>query len=150
MCHRAEGDRIVASIDTILCPTDFSGASTYALRMAYTLARENGARVIVLHVIEGAERPVDDEGRKFVRKRLGRIQSSYPAVCLERRVREGNPSEEIVRLAAEDGCDFIVLGTHGQGGPGREVLGRVAEHVLRNARCPVLVVKGPADAAPRP
>ena len=67
---------------------------------------------------------------------------------IERVLREGNPAEEIVRLAGERGCDLIVMGTHGRRRLGRLLMGSVAEQVLRRAPCPVLTVKGePAEAA---
>jgi nucleotide-binding universal stress UspA family protein len=48
-------------------------------------------------------------------------------------------------VAAEVGCDLIVLGTHGRTGLGRMLLGSVAEQVVRRAACPVLTVKVPAE-----
>jgi hypothetical protein len=44
-------------------------------------------------------------------------------------------------VANEIRCDLIVLGTHGRTGLGRLLLGNVAEHVLRRAKCPVLTVR---------
>jgi len=55
--------------------------------------------------------------------------------------RVGVPAEEIVRLAAEEAIDLIVMGTHGWGGFRNMVLGSVAHNVLRTASCPVLVVR---------
>jgi nucleotide-binding universal stress UspA family protein len=56
------------------------------------------------------------------------------------RVRAGDPAEEIVREAVEWGADLLVLGTHARAGVPRILLGSVAETVLRNAPCAVLVV----------
>jgi nucleotide-binding universal stress UspA family protein len=58
--------------------------------------------------------------------------------------------DEILRVAAEDGCDLIVLGTHGRSGVGKLLLGSVAEQVVRRAACPVLTVRhgGPGIEAP--
>jgi nucleotide-binding universal stress UspA family protein len=52
----------------------------------------------------------------------------------------GMPAAEIVRDAAEQGADAIVLGSHGHGLVRRFMLGSVADRVIRHARCPVLVV----------
>jgi nucleotide-binding universal stress UspA family protein len=52
----------------------------------------------------------------------------------------GRPDTEIVRFAQECGADFIVMGTHGYGGVKRLLLGSVADNVVRQATCPVLVV----------
>jgi hypothetical protein len=48
----------------------------------------------------------------------------------------------IVSVAADTGCDLIVMGTHGRQGVSRVLMGSVAEHVIRNAPCPVLTTRG--------
>ena len=53
----------------------------------------------------------------------------------------GDPAGEIVRYAADAGIDVIVMGTHGRTGVDRLLLGSVAEKVMRDAPCSVLVVK---------
>ena len=60
---------------------------------------------------------------------------------MEHRLTEGDPAEEILRVAAALQCNLIVIGTHGRTGLGRLLMGSVAEEVLRKAVCPVLVVK---------
>lgn len=54
----------------------------------------------------------------------------------------GVPFEEIVRAAAEESADLIVMGTHGRRGLNRLLLGSVADRVIRLAACPVLTVRG--------
>jgi nucleotide-binding universal stress UspA family protein len=56
---------------------------------------------------------------------------------------DGEPYAEILRVAEDDGCDLIVMGTHGRTGLRRLLMGSVAEQVLRQASCPVLTVKTP-------
>ena len=53
----------------------------------------------------------------------------------------GQPAEVIAKLAAEQGCDLIVMGTHGRGGIAGLVTGSVANRLLHLASCPVLLVK---------
>ena len=60
---------------------------------------------------------------------------------------EGDPAEEILRYAADAGTDLIVLGTHGRTGLERLLMGSVAEKVMRDAPCSVLVVKLPRGVA---
>jgi nucleotide-binding universal stress UspA family protein len=60
----------------------------------------------------------------------------------------GAPAEEIVRFARERGFDLLVLATHGRAGVRRMVLGSVAEHVVRDATVPVLVVRAAAERRP--
>ena len=58
------------------------------------------------------------------------------------RVLEGDPSEQIVRAAHARRADAVVIGTHGRTGLQRFFIGSVAEHVIRKAACPVVVVRG--------
>ena len=57
----------------------------------------------------------------------------------------GDPGESIVSAAEAENVDLVVVGTHGRGTIGRLLLGSVSEHVVRNAPCPVLVIR-PASA----
>ncbi len=60
----------------------------------------------------------------------------------------GNPASEIVGYVRERGFDLLVLATHGRTGLARFVLGSVAERVVREATCPVLVVRGSTPLEP--
>lgn len=65
---------------------------------------------------------------------------------------EGSPGQMVVRIASDEGCDGIVVATHGRTGFSRLFLGSVAEYVLRHAACPVILVPAPErlkDLAPR-
>ncbi|HMJ56058.1 MAG TPA: universal stress protein [Polyangiaceae bacterium] len=64
-------------------------------------------------------------------------------------LRFGNPAREIVQLASDLSADLIVVGTHGRTGMRKLLLGSVAQNILTNASCPVLVVK-PKDLPPWP
>ncbi|HEX4180354.1 MAG TPA: universal stress protein, partial [Caulobacteraceae bacterium] len=57
---------------------------------------------------------------------------------------EGHPAEEIVAAAQAWSADLIVIGSHGRSALTQVLLGSVAEAVMRNAPCPVLVVRGRA------
>ena len=57
----------------------------------------------------------------------------------------GDAAAEIVRVAAEQKADLIVISSHGRTGLGRMIFGSTAEAVVRHASCPVLVVKPPAS-----
>jgi nucleotide-binding universal stress UspA family protein len=59
----------------------------------------------------------------------------------ESSVELGDPAEAIVRVAAESGCDMIVLGSHGLSGVASLLLGSVAMKVVQQAKVPVLLVK---------
>lgn len=142
------------ALQTILHPTDFSEHSNYAFRLACSLARDHGAKVVVLHAVttlgpemvsygEAVSQLQPETYRRQLWDDLRRVQSPDPEVPVEHRLAEGDPAAEILKAAAETRCDLIVLGTHGRTGLARLVMGSVAEQVVRKAPCPVLTVKAP-------
>lgn len=149
-------------IHTILHPTDFSPQAETAFNLACALARDYGARLIVMHVWEPPPviygdgyipTPMPDTSEIF-RSKLENLRAADPTLPLERRFLEGSPVAEILREARQTPADLIVMGTHGWGGLSRLFMGSVAEGVLRKAPCPVMTVKTPAQvetgAAPVP
>lgn len=56
-------------------------------------------------------------------------------------VRFGQPADEIISYASENGCELIIMSTHGRSGIGRWVYGSVADKVLRGSATPVLLVR---------
>ncbi|HEY8505794.1 MAG TPA: universal stress protein [Gemmataceae bacterium] len=139
-------------IRTVLHPTDFSENSAFALRLASSLARDYGGRLIVLHVAppaivgygEGAVPPEPEGYMDMLREQLHALVSEKEAgVPVEYVLTEGETVPEILRVAEERGCDVIVMGTHGRTGLGRVLLGSVAEQVVRRAPCPVVTAKAP-------
>ena len=53
----------------------------------------------------------------------------------------GEAGEAIVEFADDNDVDLIAIATHGRSGPGRVVLGSVADYVIRNTRLPVLLIR---------
>jgi nucleotide-binding universal stress UspA family protein len=139
------------SVRTILHPTDFSEHSQYALWLACALARDYGARLVVLHVVhspvvvygEGAVPPDPEEMRAEAQEQMEALQVPCPNVRAERRLEEGDVVETILCTAGECQANLIVMGTHGRTGLGRLLMGSVAEQVVRKAACPVLTLKTP-------
>lgn len=62
-----------------------------------------------------------------------------------RRVLPGDPAAEICRMAADEGFDLVVVGSHGRGWLKRVVLGSVSHHVVQHAEVPVLLVRHLGD-----
>jgi universal stress protein A len=138
----------------ILFPTDFSTASTEALKWATSLARDSGASLTIVHVEEppmaygGGEMYVGaEEGdREALKKTLVEVLPLDPAIRFEHKLLIGDPATAIVQTADDENADFIVIGTHGRTGLTRLLMGSVAEAVIRRAKCPVLTIKQPAHA----
>jgi nucleotide-binding universal stress UspA family protein len=147
----------VKPVRTIVHPSDFSPASARARALAVELARQNGARLIVAHVLppvvpaatEGFLSPgtyasIAEAGRRDAQRRLDAMvaRARTDGVRAESLLLQGLPAEQIVRAARSKRADLVVLGTHGRSGLPRLVLGSVAERVIGLARCPVLTVRG--------
>jgi nucleotide-binding universal stress UspA family protein len=134
----------------ILVPTDFSECSRTAFEYGVQLAREFGAELRLVHVINPHTFPFGDkytaldpaellrEMEKAAQKRMrsmgARTKGRYSA-----RLIHGSPAIEICHAANED-ADLIVISTHGRTGLEHLLIGSVAEHVVRFAHCPVLVI----------
>jgi nucleotide-binding universal stress UspA family protein len=136
-------------IKTILHPTDFSERSEFAFRLACLLARDYGAKLVLVHVVENPT-TIGGEGMMILppapdlealRGELHHLRPIDPKVHVEYQLVEGEVANEIIRLSKETKSDVIVMGTHGRTGFGRLLLGSVAEQVLRRAPCPVVTVK---------
>jgi nucleotide-binding universal stress UspA family protein len=134
-------------IRSLLAATDFSDCSTAALDAAGAWAKALGAELHLLHAFElpvprvmAYDVPVSDlyiqQGREVVDRRLREEADRIAAT--------GVAATSVVRVAAEVGADWIVVGTHGRTGLQHVLLGSVAERVVRLAPCSVLTVKGAA------
>lgn len=141
-------------IRTILLPTDFSEGAAHACRVACTVARDCHARLILLHVftppvlISGENLLPPDPAilKAELEAQLKALKVEDSDLQVERRLEEGFPGLEILRMARETNADLIVMGTHGRTGLSRLLMGSVAEQVVRKAPCPVLTVKLPLPA----
>jgi nucleotide-binding universal stress UspA family protein len=140
----------------ILVPFDFSQSSINALRHAAGVAANNKANLTVVNVIDEplSFRTLDKVGqqhdrqqkrceqlRQAARREIGRDVPTRLVIC------EGNPSEEITRLAGEQNADLIVVGEHEHRGLRRWFRRNIAKKVVAAARCPVMVLgRGQAES----
>jgi nucleotide-binding universal stress UspA family protein len=139
------------NIRRILHPTDLSANARHAFEVACDFAERYNARLIVIGVVErpriggfvGFGTEVAD-ARKEMQQALDEIQPPDNAnISIERRVIEGNSVVgEILRVAGEEHCDLIVMGTHNRTGIERLAFGSVAEEVAHKASCPVVPIRG--------
>jgi nucleotide-binding universal stress UspA family protein len=143
----------------ILIPTDGSEQSQRAVRSGVELARLHGARITGIHVIpdyhlliayEGAFDPVTEERieeeakaradayLRFVREAAEEHGVQCATVCET----SDHPYEAILRTADANGCDLILMTSHGRKGLAAVLLGSETRKVLTHATVPVLVVRG--------
>jgi nucleotide-binding universal stress UspA family protein len=137
----------------ILHPTDYSDSSYRAFEIAADLARPYRGTILALHVVEtlgpenitfgeavsqaqpaGYQERLKEDFRRHLSPSTGEIPVEYLLV-------EGDAAEVIPRVARERNCDLIVMGTHGRTGIMRLLTGSIAERVIHNAPCPILITK---------
>lgn len=157
--HAGEAPTGVA-VHRILCAMDFSPGAMQALGFATDLAARANASVTVLQVIEWlaekderafAHFDVPEFRRRLMQdtqEQLETLVTQQPPVAggYEAKVCAGRAYREILRVAAEDSADLIIMGAQGRGGPALTGLGSTTQQVVRAATCPVMTVRAPFDA----
>jgi nucleotide-binding universal stress UspA family protein len=125
------------NIERILVSLDGSEDSESVLPAIMPVVRAYAPVVTVLYVCEDPEASLAPPER--VAKACSALRSTNVNAHLE--LRQGLPSEEIVRAARDKKADLIAISTHGRGGAIRIIAGSVAEEVLRHAEVPVLITR---------
>lgn len=136
-----------------LVPVDFSDNSLKALDFAKALASPKVDRITLVHVIEtqydfaSQVEYFTKQQREQSNKRGKELLAQHgdSKISLKFRLAEGNPSLQITQWATKQKIDLIVMGTKGASGITKMLIGTVAASVIREARCPVLVL--PATAS---
>jgi universal stress protein A len=143
-------------IKKILAPTDLSDLSQTGVRYALDLARRLDAQVVVYYAVCLDEflryelshvRPLLMDGvLERYRLELKRFVDAYfadilPLVQVKQQVELGNPDDNIIAKAKDEGAYLIVISTHGRTGLSHMFTGSVTENVVRHASCPVLSIR---------
>lgn len=136
--------------ENICIATDGSDVAVRAARMAMVLARTGAGRVLAFSVAAGTDAGADTAQAAATAHvaKVARIAQAAGVDCDLMTVAAPSPGPEIVRAAEEQGCDLIVMGTHGVNEMNRDITGSVAQYVLVHAAVPVLVLRDPREAAP--
>jgi nucleotide-binding universal stress UspA family protein len=157
---------MIPAIKKILFATDLSKNSAYAFYYAVHMAKRDDAEIVILHAVEPLpsmlirfkdfeHKVAKDRWEETVKKFKERIQDISAKVDARTGIssvdlisniliRLGHPVEEILKAVDEEGCDVIVLGSHGKGFLEKTFLGSVSSSVLHRARKPVLIVPLPS------
>jgi nucleotide-binding universal stress UspA family protein len=139
----------------ILVPTDFSNDSDAALRMALSIAATYQARIFLLHVISKQsladycldQNLVDrflNESIVFSNEKLQEVidkNQQRGNIKVIPDIRNGQPYEEILKEASDRKIDLIVIASHGKTGLQKYFIGSVTEKVMKEAKCPVLLIR---------
>jgi len=146
-------------IKNILFPTDFSKTSLTAAEYAINLAKQYGAKLHVLHVLEKTPpilairsldlsrdkiiKSIDSDARAHLDECIKKIKKQGDFEIIST-IRKGIDYEEIIKYSQEKKIDIIVIATHGRTGILHTLLGSVAEKVIRYSKIPVLVTTPPS------
>ena len=141
-------------LSRILVPLDGSTCADQALAYALALAKAEDARIDVEAFVDprailgrDLADPLEEahtaaamtEARRLVDAAV--TQAKHLGLQADGYADFGEPATGIVKRATEIEADTIVMGTHGRSGFKRLFMGSVAEHVLRSAPCPVVVIR---------
>ncbi len=142
-------------LERILVPTDFSDSARNALTYGLSFAKEYGAELLLLHVVESLPMsyvsdlfPVPmaeffQEASGYAKAQLATLgeMARLRGIPVRETIAQGRPSTEIIRVAREETVDMIVLGTHGRKLLDQPLFGSTTERVVRGAPCPVLTCR---------
>jgi len=158
---------MIPQIKKILYATDLSKNSSYAFLYATDMAKRQEATIVILHAVEpipgyvntysGITAAIKEEQQgeiiegikkhlqEFCKKAEAQIGPPCAALVSKILVPRGHPPEEILNAADKEGCDVIVLGTHGKGFLAHTFLGSVSSAVLHRTRKPVFIIPLPSE-----
>jgi len=134
----------------ILVPLDGSGDSQKALLQACDLAKNYQSNLILVYVVEKSpslnlldRKEYLEILRKFGNKVLikGKQTAENKGIDVITIMKEGNISNEIVKLAKNKKCNLIIVGSKGLGATARFFLGSISNKLANNSPCSVLIVK---------
>ena len=131
----------------ILLCTDFSDPAHHASEYALSMAREYGAELTLLHVLEDI--PSSTGLQSATEKVVKQLEESIAPKPDEARdfkvmVRVGKPFQQIMQLALESQTDLVIMGVRGRGALDTALFGSTTYRVIQLGSCPVLAVHVPA------
>lgn len=144
----------------ILVPTDGSENSYRAGKHALSIADTYNADIIVLYVVdtfylqslalpnfrEDLALELREEGKRAVKDFLKQLEESQcdgrcKNINFKTQIKDGKPHQVILETIHDENIDLVVMGAAGRHGLDKMILGSVTERVIREAPCPVMVVR---------
>ena len=139
--QRSETGGAMPPFRRILCPINYTPVALDALRWAVDLARRSGAELLLLTSIEEEAAAMAGATHEHEERLCAALPPAAREHCAFRPlVRQGNPAEQVLKAAAEEGCDLIVLGAQHRPLLETTIIGTTSVRVMRHAACPVLTV----------
>jgi nucleotide-binding universal stress UspA family protein len=128
-------------MNVVLVPIDGSTSAYRALSLALKeLAKAPDSKLHLMNVQPaGGEAAAQERGKAVLAQAQEMTRGAHRNVQCH--VRSGRPADEIAACAHELGCDFIIMGTRGQGAAAAASVGSVAMEVVRLSRVPVALAR---------
>jgi nucleotide-binding universal stress UspA family protein len=142
-----------SSVNQILIPIDFSDQAIIALDQSYNLAKFYNAELTLLYVIDEGNsmnrlfhKPVDEDAVKKEidekLKELGATVTKKHGVKVNTVIAKGHIYDKILEVADMISAKMIIMGTNGTVGLKKRFIGSNALRVVKEAKCPVVTIKG--------
>jgi nucleotide-binding universal stress UspA family protein len=150
----------------MLCGADLRESGAEVVSRSLSLAEAFGAELTLLHVLEHVpefelgsamqfsmvetqafRQALAEEARDRLRAAVS--EDTRERLAVRDLVKAGSVHEQILRVAREEGAELIVVGARGHSALERVLFGSTSRRVVRDAPCPVLVVRGTAVAGVR-
>lgn len=140
----------------ILVGLDGSDYSLRALDFAIDLAKKYQSQLVLVHVVmrqiyainppeagilagTAIVRELETEGKTILTQGEEKVKAQ--GLPVEARLRQGVPAEELLRAAADEKADLMVLGSRGLSQVRAFLLGSVSDKVSHHAKCPTLIIR---------
>jgi nucleotide-binding universal stress UspA family protein len=154
----------------ILVPTDLSEEAESTFAQAVEFARVSHGTILLVSVVQEAVNlrmavlshaamaspEIDQVAESLVERTRQKLEEKAAPIrargveCRVIAVEGLSPARTVLDLALEESVDLIAIATHGRGGLKRFLLGSVAERIVREAPCPVLVMRAKVEKAAAP
>ena len=149
---------MISKIKRIVVPTDFSETAETAITLATQLADHYAATLDLVNVVDAtvyayAGYPFASLSKELMtgaEEALNKVKIKLKNGKLNRYLLSGAPATEIADHARRHKASLIVIGTHGHGAVARFLLGSVADRVVHESDCPVIVTKQPKGKIKHP
>ncbi|MBZ0135948.1 MAG: universal stress protein [Planctomycetes bacterium] len=149
---------MISKFKRIVVPTDFSDTAETAIKLASQLADHYACTLDLVNVVDAtvyayAGYPFASLSKELMsgaEEALNKVKLTLTNGKLNRYLLSGSPAREIADHAKRHKADLIVIGTHGHGAVARFFLGSVADRVVHESDCPVIVTKQPKGKIKHP
>jgi nucleotide-binding universal stress UspA family protein len=126
----------------ILVTTDLSARSDRAIDRAVKIAKEENAKLTILHIVDEEIATANiSENKKIATDEIKNVLKGKKIDDIEIRIEVGEPHREILKISSQNDFDLIIMGMHRHYDSAEPMIGRVIERMIKNSLKPILIVK---------